>query len=157
MSNIIADTNFLLGLVDNRDKWHQRSIDLYQSLKVAQAKMIIYDCVANELISVIGKRFEESGRQERLKDFVKEKLMPLISKDNIVSLYRWVNEWYDKIVKLIIDGSGKFNFHDALIQIGAKEMNLQYIISFDEDFDEATDLMRIKEKRDIEKFFSQST
>jgi len=41
---------------------------------------------------------------------------------------------------------GKFNFHDALIQIGAKEMNLQYIISFDEDFDEITDLIRIKEK-----------
>jgi len=41
-----------------------------------------------------------------------------------------------------------------LIQIGAKEMNLQHIISFNEDFDEATDLMRIKEKRDIEKFVS---
>ena len=38
------------------------------------------------------------------------------------------------------------------IQIGAKEMDLQYIISFDEDFDEATNLIRIKEKRETEKF-----
>ncbi|MCD6317737.1 PIN domain-containing protein [Candidatus Aerophobetes bacterium] len=152
MTSIIADTNFLLGLVDSKDKWHQRSTELYQSLKVTHAKMIIFDCVANELISVIGKRFEESGRQERFKGFIEEKLMPLISKDNVVSLYKRVNEWYDRIIKLIVDSSGKLNFHDALIQIGAKEMDLQYIISFEEDFDEATNLIRIKEKRETEKF-----
>jgi len=56
MNSVIADTNFLLGLLDSKDKWHQRSIELYQSLKVSRAKMIIFDCVANELISVIGKR-----------------------------------------------------------------------------------------------------
>jgi len=80
MSSVIADTNFLLGLVDSKDKWHQKSIELYQSLKVAHAKIIIFDCVANELISVVGKRFEESGHQKRFKGSVKEKLMPLISK-----------------------------------------------------------------------------
>ena len=83
MSNVIADTNFLLGLLDSKDKWHQRSIELYQSLKIAYTKMIVFDCVANELISVIGKRFEESGRQEKFKGFAQKKLMPLISKDNI--------------------------------------------------------------------------
>lgn len=56
--------------------------------------MIIFDCVANELISVIGKRVEEDGRQEEFKDFAQEKVMPLISKDNIIPLYEWVNEWY---------------------------------------------------------------
>jgi len=154
MSDIIVDTNFLLGLLDEKDKWHQRSVKLYQNLKVAQVEMIIFDCVANELISVIGKRFEESGREEGFKEFVKEKLMPLISRDKIVSLYKWVNEWYDEIIKIVIGSSGKFNFHDALIQVGAKEMNLEYIISFDEDFDKATGLMRIKEKKNIEKFIS---
>lgn len=58
---------------------------------------------------------------------------------------------YNRIVKLIIDNSGKFNFHDALTQIAAEEINLWYIISFDEDFDKVTGLIRIKEKRDIEK------
>lgn len=152
MSDIIVDTNFLVGLLDEKDKWHQRSVELYQNLEAVQIEMIIFDCVANELISVIGKRFEESGREKKFKEFVKKKLMLLISRDKIVSLYKWVDEWYDEIIKIVIDSSGKFNFHDALIQVGAKEMNLEYIISFDEDFDKATGLMRIKEKRDIEKF-----
>lgn len=151
MSNVIADTNFLLGLVDSKDKWHQKSIELYQSLKGIDAQMVIFDCVANELISVVGKRFEKSERQEEFKDFAQEKLMPLISKDKIVPLYKWVNEWYDKIVKLIIDSSGRLNFHDVLIQIGAKEMDLKCIISFDEDFDEVTDLIRIKERKEVKK------
>jgi len=154
MSDIIVDTNFLVGLLDEKDKWHQRSVELYQNLEAVQIEMIIFDCVANELISVIGKRFEESGREKKFKEFVKEKLMPLISRDKIVSLYKWVDEWYDEIIKIVTDSSGKFNFHDALIQVGAKKMNLEYIISFDEDFDKATGLMRIKEKRDIEKFIS---
>jgi len=154
MSDIIVDTNFLVGLLDEKDKWHQRSVELYQNLEAVQIEMIIFDCVANELISVIGKRFEESGREKKFKEFVKKKLIPLISRDKIVSLYKWVDEWYDEIIKIVIDSSGKFNFHDALIQVGAKEMNLKYIISFDEDFDKATGLMRIKEKRDIEKFIS---
>lgn len=155
MNSVIADTSFLLGLLDGKDKWHQRSVALYQSLKANRVKIVIFDCVANELISVVGKRFGESGRQEKFKSFAQEKLLPLISKDNIVSLYRWVNEWHDEIVKVVIDTSGKFNFHDALIQLGARKIGLEHIVSFDEDFDKVAGLLRIKEKKDVKKIVSQ--
>ena len=59
MSEIILDTNFLLALVDDKDKWAERARMTLQALKKRGLRGIVFDCVANELISVIGKRLEE--------------------------------------------------------------------------------------------------
>lgn len=45
---------------------------------------------------------------------------------------------------------GRLNFHDALIVLAAKEMNVPYIASFDKDFDEIEGLTRIKHADDFQ-------
>ncbi len=45
--------------------------------------------------------------------------------------------------------SGKLNFHDALVLLAAREMGLNYIVSFDEDFDQIAWLVRIKDGTDL--------
>ena len=39
---------------------------------------------------------------------------------------------------------GKLNFHDALIALVSKEMDIEYIVSFDKDFDEIEWLKRVE-------------
>jgi predicted nucleic acid-binding protein len=42
-NRIVVDTSLLVGLVDRRDKWHQRGVALREALKTAQAEIVYFD------------------------------------------------------------------------------------------------------------------
>lgn len=64
--------------------------------------------------------------------------------ESITWVYPRVPELYKAILNLVGEHKGKLNFHDALIALVSKEMDIEYIVSFDKDFDEIEWLKRVE-------------
>lgn len=142
MYEMIFDANFLVALVDERDAWHPKAGTLLNALRIKGAKAVYLDCVLNEVISVLGRRFEESGRTNEF-DGVLRKLKKKVPERLITWIYPRVPELYKAILNLVGERKGKLNFHDALIALVSKEMEIEYIVSVDKDFDEIEWLKRV--------------
>ncbi len=146
MNEVIIDANFLVALMDERDVWHQKAVTIVNALRTEEAKAVYLDCVLNEVISVLGRRFEERGRTNEFSEVLK-KLKILVPERLITWVYPRVPELYNEILNLIDEHNGKLNFHDALIALTSKEMVIEDILSFDGDFDEIAWLKRIEYER----------
>ena len=141
---VICDANFLVALIDRFDKWHEKANIIHSYLKSNKFEVVYFDCVANEVISVLGKRFQEKGRSNEFKD-VLEKFKIYIPKNKLTWIYPDVKSHYNEIIDLMEKTQGKLNFHDALISIAGRELEIEYIVSFDKDFDEIKWISRIKD------------
>jgi len=148
MNNLIYDANFLVGFIDKNDKWHKKTIDIHEDIKAKGFGIIYFDCVANEVVSILGKRLEERKMAVKFKD-VMSRFKESVPKEKLSWIYPDIIKYYDKILDLMIDNNGKINFHDALLAISAKNMGLKYIVSFDQDFDEIDWLVRVKDVMDV--------
>lgn len=147
---LIYDSSFLVGLIDEGDKWHKTALEIHSAISASEFKIVYFDCVANEVISVLGKRCKDKKESEYFPDKL-EKFRAIIPKEDITWIYLDIEDYYDEILGIMKGSSGKLNFHDSLICIAARKRNLRYIVSFNEDFDEVEDLIRIKEKKDLDK------
>lgn len=145
----IYDSNFVVGLVDEDDKWHRTALELHSLIKTKNLLIVYLDCVANEVLSVTGKRFEENGKSSEFANKLR-KFMEVFPKEDIPWSYGKFERYYDEILEIMNKSSGKLNFHDALICVVAKEMGIKYIVSFDEDFDSINELTRIYDKQSLE-------
>jgi len=143
MNEMIFDANLLIALIDERDVWHPKAATLLNALRIKGTKAVYLDCVLNEVISVLGRRFEERGRTNEF-DGVLRKLKKKIPERLITWVYPRVPELYKAILNLVGEHKGKLNFHDALIALVSKEMDIEYIVSFDKDFDEIEWLKRVE-------------
>jgi len=145
----IYDSNFVVGLVDEDDKWHTTALELHSSIKTKNLLIIYLDCVANEVLSVIAKRAEEKDKSSEFASKL-TKFKEFFPKEDITWSYGNVERYYDEILKIMKESFGKLNFHDALICVVAKQMGIKYIVSFDEDFDSMEGLTRIYNKQSLE-------
>jgi predicted nucleic acid-binding protein len=143
MNEMIFDANFLIALVDERDVWHLKAVTLLNALRIKGAKAVYLDCVLNEVISVLGRRFEEKGRADEFEGVLR-KLKKKVPEGLITWAYPRVPELYKEILNLVGVHKGKLNFHDVLIALVSKEMAIEYIVSFDKDFDEIEWLKRVE-------------
>ena len=143
MNEMIFDASFLVALVDERDVWHSNAVTLMNALRIKETKAVYLGCVLNEVISVLGRRFEERGRTNEF-DGVLRKLKKKIPERLITWVYPRVPELYKAILNLVGEHKGKLNFHDALIALVSKEMDIEYIVSFDKDSDEIKWLKRVE-------------
>jgi predicted nucleic acid-binding protein len=143
MNEVIIDANFLVALMDERDIWHPKAVTIVNALRAKEAKAVYLDCVLNEVISVLGRRFEERGRTNEFSEVLK-KLKILVPERLITWVYPRVPELYNEILNLIDEHNGRLNFHDALIALTSKEMVIENIVSFDSDFDELAWLKRVE-------------
>lgn len=146
MNEMIFDANFMVALVDERDVWHPKAVTLLNALRIKGAKAVYLDCVLNEVISVLGRRFEERGRTAEFNGVLR-KLKKKVPERLITWVYPRVPELYKAILNLVGEHKGKLNFHDALIALVSKEMDIKYIVSFDRDFDEIEWLKRVEDER----------
>jgi predicted nucleic acid-binding protein len=64
MTKAILDSNFLVALIDEKDKWRKSAISIQKALKKKKARLVYLDCAVNETICVIARRFEEKGRSQ---------------------------------------------------------------------------------------------
>jgi len=148
MINAIIDSNFVIALVDEKDKWRKQALSLQNALEKEKAKLIYLDCIINETISVVGRRLEEKDRSDEFKT-VLEKIEEIVPPENINWIYPEVRRLYGEILNLVKVHKGRLNFHDALIILAAKELKTAFIISFDEDFDQVEGIKRIKEPSEL--------
>jgi predicted nucleic acid-binding protein len=56
MTKAILDSNFLVALIDEKDKWTKTAISIQKALKKKKARLVYLDCAVNETISVIARR-----------------------------------------------------------------------------------------------------
>jgi len=145
----IYDSNFVVGLVDEDDKWHRTALELHSLIKTKNLLIVYFDCVANEVLSVIAKRFEEKRKSPEFTTKL-NKFKEIFPKEDITWSYEKVEKYYEKILAIMKKSSGRLNFHDALICVVAEEMGIKYIVSFDKDFDTIKELTRIYDKQSLE-------
>jgi predicted nucleic acid-binding protein len=143
MAIAVVDTNVLVGLLDERDKWHDISVALRDKLSEAKVELVYFDCVINEVISVLARRTHEQKRPEQLEALLNQ-LDRLIPVSDITWASGEVRRLYSEVVSLVRISSGKLNFHDALIALICREQGVFALISLDRDFDELDWLTRIE-------------
>ena len=142
MTKAILDSNFLVALIDEKDKWRKSAISIQKALKKKKARLVYLDCAVNETISVIARRLEEKGRSHEF-TLVLQKFEQAIPAENISWIYPEVRRLYPDILAVIKEHEGKLNFHDALMVLAAREMGISHFVSFDQDFDEVEGNERI--------------
>jgi len=133
---VLVDTSFLVALVDARDSLHQKAEEIEKEL--ASFKLIFTDVVYGETLSVLSRRIKERRKDisDRKKFFQKivKKIDEIIGKD-LLYLMPIIKEKFFEIKKICLDSGGELNFNDAFLVVGAKEYGIEWIVSFDSDFD----------------------
>ena len=141
MAVVAIDANVLVGLLDERDKWHGTAVAIRDALDRADAKLVCFDCVLNEAISVLARRTRERGRPEQL-DALLDRLARLIPVSDITWVSGEIERLYGEVVGLVRTSAGQLNFHDALIALICREQGIAALVSFDQDFDQVDWLTR---------------
>lgn len=150
-TRVAVDTSVLVAQIDEKDVWHKQALAIADRLLQTDVELVYFDCVINETLTVLCRRFYERNKDEE-KDvrYFLDNFAAEIGKEDISWIYPAVKRYYDDCLALIRDHSGKVNFHDALIAIAAKELNISHIVSFDKDFDLFSWLRRIGKVQDVE-------
>lgn len=55
MKSVFADTGFWVALFNRKDKWHDKSVSLYQSLELQQVRVFTSEMVLTELLNFFSK------------------------------------------------------------------------------------------------------
>jgi len=142
MAIVVIDANVLVGLLDERDKWHDTAVAIRDALDEADAALVYFDCVLNEAISVLARRTLEQKRPEQF-DALLDQLVRLIPPSDITWVGGEIQRLYHQVVGLVRSSAGELNFHDALIALICREQSISVPVSFDQDFDQIDWLTRV--------------
>lgn len=126
---ILIDSNFFIGLVNNRDQWHSRAIELVDEIE--HENRIVADLVIIEAITLTGSLL--GGK-------VAKSLY-----DNIKDNYKICDtrHLYDKAMISYLHYNGSLSLTDVLLIELMKEKNIHKIVSFDSNFDKIRGILRI--------------
>lgn len=131
---VALDTSVLVGLIDDLDVWHAPALALRGALQRRPVEIFYFDCVINEVVSVLARRSRERKRSTEFAELL-DKLISLVPKEKITWISGQTESCYPRILALIRDTEGALNFHDALIALSCQELGIRQIASFDQDFD----------------------
>ena len=67
---VAIDTSVLIGLIDSRDTWHDDAWALQNALKSVEARLVYFDCVVNEAVSVLARRAKERKHVDQFPDLL---------------------------------------------------------------------------------------
>ncbi len=147
IGKVILDTSYIVGLIDEKDNWHNKAKGIEAGLIQAHIPFIFLDCVVNEVVSVIVRRFQERKRTKEIPSTI-EKFQSVCPEDVITWMYPEIERFFPAIVDTVKTSKGSLNFHDAFILHIANEFGITHIVSFDTGFDKTT-LKRIGLKEDL--------
>lgn len=148
----VIDSNVLVALVDKHDKWHPQAQELRAALQVEVIDLVYFDCVLNETISVMARRGEEQKRTAQFPSFLSD-LLQQVPEDEVTWISADTQRLFGRIVELVRQTNGALNFHDALIALSCQELGIVAIVSFDEDFDNVTWLIRAASPDKVKQIF----
>ncbi|WP_420641247.1 type II toxin-antitoxin system VapC family toxin [Candidatus Leptofilum sp.] len=148
MIQVAIDTSMLVGLLDAKDIWHVKALSLKNYLIKADTQIVIFDCVIAEAVSVLARRFHEKRRDGEFSN-----LLTQIHESYPPSAISWIMrdlpQNYLAILELVRTSEGELNFNDALIALTCKAHNIQFVASFDRDFDKVEWLKRLASPKDL--------
>ncbi|HKZ86345.1 MAG TPA: type II toxin-antitoxin system VapC family toxin [Anaerolineae bacterium] len=136
------DTTFIAGTLDVEDMWHARTLELQVALEAHGFEPVIFDCVLAEVVSILARRVHEKRRAAQLATLLAQLKIQFPTK-SIVWLYPDLPKVYEDVVALVEQSSGELNFNDALIALACRDRGIEYLASFDADFDHVNWLKRI--------------
>jgi predicted nucleic acid-binding protein len=148
MSEIIIDSNMLVGFFDIKDSLRAKAEPLVNALVSGDWSIFYLDCVINEVFSVVSRRIHEQKRIDQLQPIF-ERMQDFFKVDKITWTYLSVPRLYSEILEVVSKSQGALNFHDGLISLIARERGISYIASFDPDFDTISWITRIKDVADL--------
>jgi len=138
---VALDSNVLVALVDQHDNWHTQAKALLESITEKEIDVVYFDCVLNETVSVMARRSEEQKRSAQFPVLL-DKLQKRVPEELVTWISGNAQDWYSRIIELVRQSEGSINFHDALIALACKELNIPVVASFDGDFDDIPWLKR---------------
>jgi predicted nucleic acid-binding protein len=153
MNTIVIDSNILVGVLDTNDSLHVRATELDASVPIS-VQRIYFDIVVNESLSVLARRFEEKKREDSFPGLV-QRVKTKLPSSEIIWLGSLTETYYEEILQLLIATKGTLNFNDAFLALYMKKFDLQYLLSFDTDFDNIDWIQRISTVSDIEKYLQR--
>ena len=142
------DTSFVIGLLDEKDVWSVPASQLYEEFLARNFNVIAFDCVLAEAIGTLSRRVHEKRRTVDLKALL-DRIKAKFPTKSIVWLYPTLPEQYENVIDLIEQSNGELNFNDALIALSCQQRNIEYLASFDADFDQVKWLKRIQRPADL--------
>lgn len=147
IDRVVADTSFLVALLDSKDVHHQKASDILKKLS-DDSEIIFPDVVLVETIGVLARRCREQKRPQELAPLV-DRAVAWMNKNSVLWTSQQIKELFTSIARGVSETQGELNFHDVLIVHIARRYGLRYIVSFDADFDRVSGLTRIKEPNDL--------
>ena len=130
---VVADTSFLVALMNPRDMWHARAVALNAALLTADATVSLFDCVIAEAISTAVRHLHEKGYASQVgKLFLW--LNEHVHDESITWVLPDVPRLYTAVMDLIRATNGQLNFNDALLALACRERCIAAIATFDSDF-----------------------
>lgn len=153
INEVIIDSNVLIAWLDSRDNWHVRATELITTLQATNAQPIFLDVVINETISVIARRLEEQRRSDMFTTILGE-LTRQAPEEVITWLSTEFRTFYSETINLVQQTRGAMNFHDAFIAVACRAFDIQFILSFDKDFDGVDWLTRLADVDAVRQAFS---
>lgn len=134
---IFIDSNFIVGLTVENDKWHEQANELIPYLN-KKVKVTSLSAVF-EAITLINKKvgvdIAKTVYEHIMDNFI------IITEDKSLC---------DKSMKILVKYH-KLSLTDSTIVEIMKEMNIIELISFDDDFDRVNNIIRIHEKEFLPK------
>src|SRR3990172_10380814 len=110
--------------------------------------MVYFDCVVSEAINVLARRGKERKRSSEFTELLTQ-VVSQVPEDSILWISTETRRFYREIISLVRNSAGGLNFNDSLIALGARELGIKSIASFDSDFDSVAWLKRLSSPHDI--------
>lgn len=142
------DSSFIIGLLDDQDLWRPQTLQLQTALQTAGFKPVVFDCVLAETVSTLARRTHEKRRAVVLPKLLAE-LKAQFPVKAMIWVYPEVPALYEQVVALVESSGGELNFNDALIVLACRQRGIDYLASFDTDFDRVEGLKRLATPADL--------
>lgn len=126
---ILIDSNFFIALINRKDQWHDKSKRIID--KIEHQEKMVTDGVITEAITLTGSLLGgkiASTLYNNIKDNYK-----------IHTTYHL----YDKGMITHLKYDGKLSLVDALLLETMKELKINKIVTFNKDFDNKNNIIRI--------------
>lgn len=141
-ADIIIDSSVLVALFDETDVWHKTTFELLSVCEQQNINMIVLDCVINETISVLIRRFHNKKKADKLEECF-NKITTFVPPEKLRPTSSLILKNYYQILEIITKSDYQFGFNDALIANFLQENNITRLLSFDSDFDSIHTIQRI--------------
>ena len=151
LSNLLClDTSYLVGQFDESDLWNSEAIEIRLLLLQNQIDAVYFDCVINELFTVLGRRCRQQNRTQMFSTLV-DRVIQTIPDASITWIYHRLPDWYRRCLDIMRTTQCSLNFHDALIVVAMQEMDLTALVSFDVGFDQVPTITRLSSTQGLQR------